>query len=236
MHSEVALGLQDRLNNIAAFLVSFHAQPKALVDETVGALNLLGFRNFATLTVNNLNIVQQSVSSFTTSDQFFGRDLSKVISGDILADLARSNAPVIRPAGRILLSAPFDQVFTREDDQAYFAVYSVFRDKYTRGYCVIFGSSAERLQSALWSLQPIVQLSVETTVKIPNTSSESKPLKPREIEALRWTHQHKTSAEVAQVMDMPLRQVNYHITLSIKKLGAKNKGHAAQLAHEMGLF
>lgn len=236
MHSDSALGLQDRLNNIAGYSTGHHPQPNNLVSEVVGALAILGFRHFATLTVNNINIIQRTVSSFAPSEKFFGRDLRQVISDDVIGELVRSPMPVIRSSGQLQLQTPFDQVYTKEQDQGYFATFNVYRDKFTRGIVVVFGPSEEALQAALWHLQAIVQLSVEATLKIPLHSQNKTSLKELEIEVLRWTKQHKTSNEVAACMGITLRQVNHQLVNAVKKLGAKNKGHAAEMAHEMGLF
>lgn len=48
-------------------------------------------------------------------------------------------------------------------------------------------------------------------------------LTAREIEVLRWTAEGKTSGEVAQIMEISERTVNFHVTNSLEKLGANNK-------------
>ena len=48
-------------------------------------------------------------------------------------------------------------------------------------------------------------------------------LSAREIEVLRWSADGKTSGEVAQIMAISERTVNFHITNALEKLGANNK-------------
>ena len=48
-------------------------------------------------------------------------------------------------------------------------------------------------------------------------------LSPRELEVLRWSADGKTSGEVAQIMAISERTVNFHITNALEKLGANNK-------------
>lgn len=48
-------------------------------------------------------------------------------------------------------------------------------------------------------------------------------LTQREIEILRWTADGKTSGEVAQIMSIAERTVNFHVGNSLQKLNANNK-------------
>lgn len=48
-------------------------------------------------------------------------------------------------------------------------------------------------------------------------------LTQREIEILRWTADGKTSGEVAQIMSITERTVNFHVGNSLQKLNANNK-------------
>lgn len=61
-------------------------------------------------------------------------------------------------------------------------------------------------------------------------------LSAREIEVLRWTAEGKTSSEVAQLINISERTVNFHISNAIVKLGASNKTSAAIRAAVLGLL
>jgi DNA-binding CsgD family transcriptional regulator len=235
MHSDVVAGLIDRLNNIAQFTSGFHKQSADLIPEIVGALNILGFRNFAAMTVNNFNIVQRTTASFAASEKFFGRDLTAIVAPELLIESAKTGEPMLNPCG-LLLAAPFDTVYMREEDQRYFALHTVYRDQFTRGYMVIFGPNTDVLRTAQWRLQTLAERSVEATIKLPTKVESPVTLREIEIEVMRWTYEHKTAGEVAGICGLTTRNATFYIGEACKKLGASNKGQAAKMAKEMGLF
>ena len=61
-------------------------------------------------------------------------------------------------------------------------------------------------------------------------------LSKREIQVLRWTAEGKTSSEVADILRIAERTVNFHITNAIIKLNASNKTAAAIRASVLGLL
>jgi LuxR family transcriptional regulator, quorum-sensing system regulator SolR len=61
-------------------------------------------------------------------------------------------------------------------------------------------------------------------------------LSKREIEVLRWTAEGKTSGEVADILRITERTVNFHITNAVTKLNANNKTAAAIRASVLGLL
>lgn len=61
-------------------------------------------------------------------------------------------------------------------------------------------------------------------------------LSERELEVLKWTAEGKTSGEVATIMNITERTVNFHISNCIVKLDASNKLHAAVKAAMSGLL
>lgn len=236
MHSEVIPGLFDQMNKIAQHVTSFHLKTSEVVPTIVGALNMLGFRNYATLTVNKLNIVQRTSSSFAPTEMFFGRDLHQMVDQGVIAEAMRSGgAPVFGPCG-LVLHTPFEQVYNRDPDQRYFGLFSVFRDQFTQGYVVVFGNDIETLTKEQWRLQAIAQLTVEATVKLPVKKEDAVELTEEEISVLAVTYQNKTAAQVATLLGIKIRRVNWYIARAIEKLNAVNKTHAAQIAKEMGLF
>ncbi len=61
-------------------------------------------------------------------------------------------------------------------------------------------------------------------------------LSTREIEVLRWTAEGKTSNEVADILRIAERTVNFHINNAMVKLNANNKTAAVIRASVMGLL
>jgi len=61
-------------------------------------------------------------------------------------------------------------------------------------------------------------------------------LTPREIEVLKWSAEGKTAAEVAIILDVKLRTVNFHIGSAIRKMGVNNKMSAVVQAALHGVF
>jgi LuxR family transcriptional regulator len=61
-------------------------------------------------------------------------------------------------------------------------------------------------------------------------------LSKREVEVLRWTAEGKTSAEVAEILRIAARTVNFHMNNAVTKLNASNKTAAAIRASVLGLL
>lgn len=61
-------------------------------------------------------------------------------------------------------------------------------------------------------------------------------LSNREVQVLRWTAEGKTSNEVADILKISERTVNFHINNAVTKLGAENKTAAAIRAALLGLL
>lgn len=61
-------------------------------------------------------------------------------------------------------------------------------------------------------------------------------LSNREIEILRWTAEGKTSSEVADILRIAERTVNFHINNAMVKLNANNKTAAVIRASVLGLL
>jgi LuxR family transcriptional regulator len=63
-----------------------------------------------------------------------------------------------------------------------------------------------------------------------------KGLTLREAEILKWSAEGKTAAEVAMILDLKLRTVNFHIGTAIRKMGVTNKTSAVVQAALHGVF
>lgn len=61
-------------------------------------------------------------------------------------------------------------------------------------------------------------------------------LSPREIDVLRWTAEGKTSGEIADILGITERTVNFHINNLMTKMGVTNKTAAAIRAALLGLL
>jgi LuxR family transcriptional regulator len=70
----------------------------------------------------------------------------------------------------------------------------------------------------------------------PATDEQSRGLTLREIEILKWSAEGKTAAEVAMILDVKIRTVNFHIGSAIRKMGASNKTSAVVQAALHGVF
>jgi len=56
------------------------------------------------------------------------------------------------------------------------------------------------------------------------------------LQLLRWTAEGKTSAEIAQILGVTERTVNFHLSNSMQKLNVNNKISAAIRAVMLGLL
>ena len=63
-----------------------------------------------------------------------------------------------------------------------------------------------------------------------------KPLTGREIEILKWTAEGKTAAEIAIILSMKARTVNFHVANAVQKMGVCNKTAAVVQAALSGMF
>ena len=61
-------------------------------------------------------------------------------------------------------------------------------------------------------------------------------LSQREISVLRWTAEGKTTAEIAEILRISDRTVNFHLNNAVVKLNASNKTAAAVRAAVLGLL
>ena len=71
---------------------------------------------------------------------------------------------------------------------------------------------------------------------LPNSVLSPGILTPREIEALYWTANGKTTWEISRILGRSESTVNFHIKHAITKIDATNKCHAAIKACKLGLL
>ena len=61
-------------------------------------------------------------------------------------------------------------------------------------------------------------------------------LSVRESEVLKWTAQGKTASDIAMILNLTPRTVNFHISSVMRKMGANNKTSAVVIASKSGLL
>ncbi len=61
-------------------------------------------------------------------------------------------------------------------------------------------------------------------------------LSMRELEVLRWSAQGKTAGDIATILNLSERTVNFHINSAVKKMGMANKTAAVVHAAQSGLL
>jgi LuxR family transcriptional regulator len=65
---------------------------------------------------------------------------------------------------------------------------------------------------------------------------QEQSLTPREIDVMRWTAEGKTAEEIAEILGISARTVNFHTSSVVNKLGVANKTAAAIRAAMLGLL
>jgi LuxR family transcriptional regulator, quorum-sensing system regulator SolR len=68
------------------------------------------------------------------------------------------------------------------------------------------------------------------------TPEATASLSSRELDVLRWTAEGKTSADIALIMNIAERTVNFHVNNAVAKLDASNKTAATIKAAMLGLL
>jgi LuxR family transcriptional regulator, quorum-sensing system regulator SolR len=91
----------------------------------------------------------------------------------------------------------------------------------------------ERMQWLVYAAHVSMQASCNEGPAAPPAKVE---LSAREVDVLRWTAEGKTAAEIAAIIDVSERTVNFHINNAVAKLGACNKTSAAVRAAMLGLI
>ncbi|MBC3957385.1 helix-turn-helix transcriptional regulator [Pseudomonas sp. DOAB1067] len=63
-----------------------------------------------------------------------------------------------------------------------------------------------------------------------------KELTQREIEVLQWSAEGKTAADIAIILSLKERTINFHVASAILKMGATNKTAAVARAVKSGVI
>lgn len=94
---------------------------------------------------------------------------------------------------------------------------------------------AEKDNRIQWLLHTS-HLAIKEACSDPGISQAKPELSEREIEVLRWTADGKTASDIAEIMRISERTVNFHVNCAVEKLGACNKTSAAVRAAMLGLI
>lgn len=94
-----------------------------------------------------------------------------------------------------------------------------------------------RLEAALPLVHTFATALCEHFIRIckQDAPAPGKPLTERQIECLFWAAEGKTTWEIAQIMSIKERTVEFHLQNSVEKLQASNRQHAVSIAIKMGL-
>lgn len=88
----------------------------------------------------------------------------------------------------------------------------------------------EDLGYALVISQKLHALAVKKQLSEQQPCIDHGHLSPRETEVLKWSSQGKTASDIATILNLSERTVNFHVSSAIKKLGVANKISAVVIA------
>jgi LuxR family transcriptional regulator len=100
----------------------------------------------------------------------------------------------------------------------------------------ISGEELKELQPRMQWLVHTSHVAMKACCSDPELEAPKVELSDREIDVLRWTAEGKTSAEIADILCISERTVNFHVNSVVAKLGACNKTSAAVRAAMLGLI
>lgn len=88
----------------------------------------------------------------------------------------------------------------------------------------------EQLGYAVFICQKLQALALRLTTNHKRQCINQSHLSPREIEVLKWSAYGKTASDVATILSLSERTVNFHVNSAIKKMGVANKMSAVVAA------
>ena len=68
------------------------------------------------------------------------------------------------------------------------------------------------------------------------STAETPALTERELEILKWIKHGKSNTEIAEIMSLSIKTVEYHVGNVLKKLGASNRTTAVVIAIQRRLL
>lgn len=94
----------------------------------------------------------------------------------------------------------------------------------------------DALRLPLYRAASAVHARLEQLLRPPSFATCHTGLSDREREAMLWTADGKTASEIAPILGLTKRTVDFHINNAATKLNASNKTHAVANAMGMGLI
>ncbi len=95
---------------------------------------------------------------------------------------------------------------------------------------------SNKIGDLLWLCHQLHTAMSETLAVSTKVIEANNRLSVRELEILKWTAQGKTASDIGMILSLTTRTVNFHISSSMRKMGATNKTSAVVLAAKCGLI
>jgi LuxR family transcriptional regulator len=97
-------------------------------------------------------------------------------------------------------------------------------------------SELQEKQVKMRWLANIAHMALARVLAAPGGDDDKNPLTPKEVDILKWCADGKTSSEIAEIMDISINTVNFHVKNASSKLHTANKTAAVVRAAMMGLL
>lgn len=94
----------------------------------------------------------------------------------------------------------------------------------------------EKAADVLWLCNQLHTVMITKYLPCASMVNHLNRLSTREAEVLKWTAEGKTASDIAMILSLTTRTVNFHISSAIRKMGANNKTSAVVIATKSGLL
>lgn len=142
------------------------------------------------------------------------------------------------PMGKVFVVDSYNimcgHTFVLHDQHNNLATLSLYFDKF------LMADVGENIMKFKNDIQAVLIDTHEMLLEVYKKSAEKLTMKtvlsPREAEILYWSSIGKTYPEVAEILNITVSTVKFHMGKTVKKLGVKNAKHAISLANELNLI
>ncbi|MEB0206727.1 LuxR family transcriptional regulator [Pseudomonas sp. CCC3.1] len=223
-----------------------HKAESSLFTHTLNRIELSGFEHFLFLmappnknthsdSLFLTNYPNEFIESFKASSLIHENPIEKhcktSISPLIWDQTLFNEAPRLWESSQ-LHGLNYGWSFSIHDAKGVVSILSMTR----RNAAITPQESSDKVANLLWlchELHSALQDTVQARVKINETIGR---LSQRESEILNWTAKGKTASDIAMILSLTTRTVNFHISSAIRKMGASNKTAAVVTAAKCGLI
>lgn len=94
----------------------------------------------------------------------------------------------------------------------------------------------EKTAGILWLCNQLHSIMISQFSPVRHAPHSVSRLSTREVEVLKWTAEGKTASDIAMILSLTTRTVNFHISSAMQKMGASNKTSAVVIATKSGLL